>query len=209
MIGFIDTSFTQLGTIGNHSAIADLHTLQLNVIHALRFFVFTSRILATDFITASLSLHEVFFSQPNSFLAIILQPPIPKTQFNSSALKLISWQAGASKLDSTELFFITALHGPRRKHSLSCWKGVFTAPLHSERSYSIVACVFVAAGMCLPSRCLAMDVCSEFTIPAFGCHVTLISGLNVGLYYPSTPNILVADSCKTLVPVDLYQELSL
>jgi hypothetical protein len=27
MIGFIDTSFTQLGTIGNYSAIADLHTL--------------------------------------------------------------------------------------------------------------------------------------------------------------------------------------
>jgi hypothetical protein len=40
MIGFIDTLFTQLGTTGNYSAIADLHTLV--------FSVFTSRILATD-----------------------------------------------------------------------------------------------------------------------------------------------------------------
>jgi hypothetical protein len=37
------------------------------------------------FITATLSLqksHMVFFSQPNSFLAIILQLPIPKTRLN-------------------------------------------------------------------------------------------------------------------------------
>jgi hypothetical protein len=33
----------------------------------------------------------------------------------------------------------------------------------------MVACVFVAAGMCLPSRCLAMDVSSHFTVPTFGC----------------------------------------
>jgi hypothetical protein len=49
------------------------------------------------FITVSLLLritHEVFFSQPNFFLAIILQLP---TQFSSSAPKLISWQAGVSK----------------------------------------------------------------------------------------------------------------
>jgi hypothetical protein len=47
---------------------------------------------------------------------------------------------------------------------------VFTAPLHSNGSYSIVACVFVDAGMCLSSRCLAMNVYSDFTIPAFGRH---------------------------------------
>jgi hypothetical protein len=48
MIGFIDTLFTQLGTTGNYSAIADLHTLQFTVTHALGFSVFISRILATD-----------------------------------------------------------------------------------------------------------------------------------------------------------------
>jgi hypothetical protein len=64
------------------------------------------------------------------------------------------------------------VHGQCRKQPLNCWDSVFTAPLHSNGSYSVVACVFVAAGMCLLSRCLAMHVCSVFTIPAFGFHVT-------------------------------------
>jgi hypothetical protein len=50
---------------------------------------------------------------------------------------------------------------------------VFTAPLHSNGSYSIVAYVFVAARMCLPSRCVAMNVYSYFTIQGFGRHVTV------------------------------------
>jgi hypothetical protein len=48
LIGFIDTLYTQLGTTGNYSAIADLHNLQFTVAHTLGFSVFTSRILATD-----------------------------------------------------------------------------------------------------------------------------------------------------------------
>jgi hypothetical protein len=48
MIGFIGTLFTQLGTKGKYSAIADLHTLQFTVTNALGFSVFASRILATD-----------------------------------------------------------------------------------------------------------------------------------------------------------------
>jgi hypothetical protein len=47
MFGFIDTLFTQLGTTGNYSATADLHTLQFTVTYALGFSVFTSHILAT------------------------------------------------------------------------------------------------------------------------------------------------------------------
>jgi hypothetical protein len=75
------------------------------------------------------------------------------------------------RLHSTELFFITTLHGPRRKEPLYCSEGVFTAPLHSNGSYSIVACVFVAAGMCY----VAMNVYSDFAIPAFGRHVTVLN----------------------------------
>jgi hypothetical protein len=41
---------------------------------------------------------------------------------------------------------------------LCCWKGVFSPLLHSNGSYPIVACVFVAAGMCLPSPCLTMGI---------------------------------------------------
>jgi hypothetical protein len=58
---------------------------------------------------------------------------------------------------------------------LYCWEGVFTAPLHSNGSYSIVACVFVAAGMFLPSRCLAINFYSDFTIPDFERHVTIFN----------------------------------
>jgi hypothetical protein len=102
MIGFIGTLYTVLTATDNYSANADLHILEFTVTHALGFSVFTSRILATDFITLSTSLqitHEVFLAPPNFFLVIILQLP---NQFNSPAPKLISWQAGVSKLDSTQ-----------------------------------------------------------------------------------------------------------
>jgi hypothetical protein len=49
--------------------------------------------------------------------------------------------------------------------------------LHSNESYSIVACIFVAAGMCLPSRCLAMNIYSDFIIQAFGRHVTMYTNV--------------------------------
>jgi hypothetical protein len=48
MIGFTDTLHIEFGTIGNYSAIADLHTFQFNVTHALGFSVFTSRIPVTN-----------------------------------------------------------------------------------------------------------------------------------------------------------------
>lgn len=38
-----------------------------------------------------------------------------------------------------------------------------------------VACFLVTAGMCSPSRCPAMNVCSDFTIQAFGRHVTILA----------------------------------
>jgi hypothetical protein len=56
---------------------------------------------------------------------------------------------------------------------LYCWEGVFTASLHSNGSYLIVACIFLVAGTCLRSRCLAINIYSDFTIPAFERHVTI------------------------------------
>jgi hypothetical protein len=100
MFGFIDTLFTVFETTGNYSAVADVNIFQFCVTNALEFSVFISRILVTDFITVSLPLqiaHDVFISQFNSLLAIILQLP---TQFNSSAPRHISRQAGVSKLVS-------------------------------------------------------------------------------------------------------------
>jgi hypothetical protein len=75
---------------------------------------------------------------------------------------------------STELFFFNQFAGTTQKtQPLYYWEGVITTPLHSNGNYSIVACVFCAAGMCLPSRCLIMDVSYDFIIPDFGRHVTI------------------------------------
>jgi hypothetical protein len=61
----------------------------------------------------------------------------------------------------------------QKTQPLYCSESMFTGPLHSNGSYSIIACVFVVSGMCLQSLCLAINVFSDFTIPAFGSHVTV------------------------------------
>jgi hypothetical protein len=48
MIGIIDTLYTVLGTAGNYSAIADVHTLPFTATLSLVFSAFTSRILVTE-----------------------------------------------------------------------------------------------------------------------------------------------------------------
>jgi hypothetical protein len=48
MIGFISTLVTIYVNYSQYSDIADLHTLQFTVSHALGFSDFTSRLLATD-----------------------------------------------------------------------------------------------------------------------------------------------------------------
>jgi hypothetical protein len=61
----------------------------------------------------------------------------------------------------------------QKTQPLYCLEDVFTPLLDSNGSYLIVACVFVAMGMCLLSRCLTMNVYSDVAIPAFGCLVTV------------------------------------
>jgi hypothetical protein len=79
--------------------------------------------------------------------------------------------------------FKTLLHNhfakiTQKTQTFCCWKGVLTAPLRSNGSTSIAACAFVAARMCLPIRCLTMNVYSDFAIPAFGRHVTVLTIYN-------------------------------
>jgi hypothetical protein len=125
------------------SAIADLHTIQFTVMHTLGFSVFTSRILATDFITVSLSLritHEVFFSQTNSFLAIILQLPVPKTRLNSIPLLSSSYPGRLASRSST--------------FHLEIWNSILQRLCtdHVENSISIVG------KACLQRICIATEV---------------------------------------------------
>jgi hypothetical protein len=97
MIGFIDTLYTVLGTTGNYSAIADLNThFTVHLYTRIEFSVFTSRILATDFVTLCL------FKSPmkSSFHSLIPFLSSFSAEFNSCAPKLKFRQAGVSKLDS-------------------------------------------------------------------------------------------------------------
>jgi hypothetical protein len=73
-------------------------------------------------------------------------------------------------LDSTQLNFARTT---QKTQPLYCRESVFTAPFPNNGSYSIISCVFFAAGIFLPSRFLAMNIYSDFIIPAFGRHVTL------------------------------------
>jgi hypothetical protein len=166
----------RLGATGKYSAIADLQTLQFTVTHTPVFSVFTSRILATDFISLTVTRNHtwILLAQPNSpFLSFLLSHiRLPTLSILSPAdTKQISWLDGVSKqlnLLNWTLLYNHFARTTQETQPLYCWEGVFTAPLHSNRSYSIVACVFIAEGMCLPGRCLAMNVYSDFTIPAFG-----------------------------------------
>jgi hypothetical protein len=152
MIGFNAPDRFTTRDYRQYSAITDLHTLQFTVAHALGFSVFSSRILATDFTTVSLSLqitHEVFFVPPKSFLAIILQLPIPKTRINSIPHILAGWRPDTRlfTLLTARLYcrtlLVTTLHGPRSKHSFYCWGGVFTARLPSNRRPTVAReCVY-------------------------------------------------------------------
>jgi hypothetical protein len=112
---------------------------------------------------------------------IIFLPFFCNCQFNSVPLLPRSYPGrlasrNSTQFFSTKLFFITTLHGPRRKHSLYCWEGMFAAPLHNDGSYWSIVCVFLATGMCLLSLCLAMNVYSDLAIPAFGRRVTICLG---------------------------------
>jgi hypothetical protein len=138
------------------------HTLQFTITRALGFSVFTSRILATDFITVSLSLHithEVFFAH---FL-----PLFCNCQLNSIPL-LPSSHPGRLTSRNWSLLDYNCLRRPslslcnpsartmQKTQPLYCWEGLFTDLLASNGVLLLRA--YAPAGMCLPSRCLAMSL---------------------------------------------------
>jgi hypothetical protein len=68
MIGFTSTSVSSPLNRTQYSAIADLHTFQFNVAHALGFSVSTSRLLATDFNTETYTSYQY-----EAFLPFLVQ----------------------------------------------------------------------------------------------------------------------------------------
>jgi hypothetical protein len=176
------TLYTQLETTGNYIAIINLHTLLFTVTHVLGYLVFTNRILARDFITVPLSFQ---ITRSLLFLPFILSYlRMPTLSVLSQAHILSGWrlETQLTLLNWTLLYNYFA-RATEKTQPPYCWEGVFTAPVHSNGSYSIVSCEFVSAGIRLRSRCLAMNVYSDFTIPTFGRHVTiLLMQLNKKIY---------------------------
>jgi hypothetical protein len=119
------------------------------------------------------------------FLPLFCQLPIPKTRLNSIPMLPSSYSGRLASRNSTNSndllcpFYNAPVRTTQRTQPLYCWEGMLTAPLHNNGSYSIVACVFFAVGMCLPSSCQVMDVSSDFNIPVFGRHATLLSRVEV------------------------------
>jgi hypothetical protein len=165
MIGFIGTLYTQLGTTGNCSAIADLHTLQLTVTQVLVFSVFTSHNLATDLSQSHCNFKSHWkssFRRLNSFLAFSSQSPwtaIYRTGLNSrqqlsqmnSSLTELFQLLTATNSNNRSCPIITPPHGPFRKHSFSAFLLIRCLAMDV-----LLLRALAPAGICLPSRCLAL-----------------------------------------------------
>jgi hypothetical protein len=120
------------------------------------------------------------FISPQEQGGPIIPPGIefPSAPFNSSAGRRLGTRLHWTKFCTATANFGTLPYNHfartmQKTKRLHCWEGVFTAPLYSKGRYSIVACVFVAEGMFLPNRCLAITAHSNFAIPTFGRHVTI------------------------------------
>jgi hypothetical protein len=166
------------GTTGNYSAIADLHTWQFSVAHTAS--VYTDR---WQWIHNSLTLtaaqYEVFFAQPNFFLAISSQlfyrlqilSQFSATASNSSQLFsqsstlnwLLTWNSGTWPV----IFHWTLLynHLAQTENAISNNTPVVCLLIHClETGSCVVACIFIAMGICLLSHSLAVDISSGFQV---------------------------------------------
>jgi hypothetical protein len=149
------------------------------------------------------STHKVFSSKPNYFLhscttdsQLTLSIPQSSTanylfaiSSQSSLAELNCVQHSANWIPGWQSFhtnlLVFCLHSPtvNQAHSQLAWDPCNIALGWTQQktpfpySPSTVDCVFIAAGTCLVSRCLAMNVQSGSTIPAFKCHVTILNYL--------------------------------
>jgi hypothetical protein len=104
--------------------------------------------------TRILSLHQPYSG--NGFITVWLQIQLTWNLFVTVWFLSCHFFSATFRLPSPELdpILVLAAWDPRyiasrradREHCFLCYEGVSTAPFHSNGSYSIVACVFIAAG---------------------------------------------------------------
>jgi hypothetical protein len=146
MIEFISTSVTFSLIHTQYSAIADLHTLQFTVAHAIGFSVLTSRILATDLNTGTnISNHyEVF-------LPLLVQSPWnigTQLKLFLATSELVLYSCGTDNAENTVLLLCSADHTENTIHVIAkhCWVvtplrlrgSLFTGPLPRSGLYCCV-----------------------------------------------------------------------
>jgi hypothetical protein len=129
------------------------------------------------FITVSLSVQitcEVFLSQRNIFLAMILQLPVPKTQHSlipqlasSYPGRLASLNSPLSTATSQLKTSLQPFCTDHAENSFSIGKAcLLRSCIETEFARLLVA--YLLPRECLPIRYLTMNVYSDFTISAFG-----------------------------------------
>jgi hypothetical protein len=93
IIGFISTLVTASPNYSQYSAIADLRNLQFTVAHALGFSVFTSRLLATDLNTDTItSFHyESFLSSATLYSSVLICTRSSQFTLHSRPCSLNCW----------------------------------------------------------------------------------------------------------------------
>jgi hypothetical protein len=174
MIGFIDILYTPLGTTGNYSTAADSHTSQFTTASAKPFpaCCVNSRSLATASTLMILhlpALRSSCHSCPCRTLVNSVNCQLPT--INSGTLNPVpccNCQLSRCHLKGLSQSFTQLAWGP-------CYiaSGRTQQKTQFPNNPSIAACVFVDAGTCLPSRCIAMHVDYGSTIPVFRRHVTV------------------------------------
>jgi hypothetical protein len=185
---FIDYFTTRLGTTSSYSSIVNFHNPQFTTAPTKSFTarcVFTSRYLAMTSNGDSSSVSRVQVL-PSATLVQNCLTAIPSTEqdrhlfstslaYLSCTLLLSSSRAGGHFTPTSSY----SLQKPTVNWALPYLSYLRLEPLCTDwignilsNNISIVAYVFVGAGTCLPSRCLAVDV-SGSTIPAFRRHVTI------------------------------------
>jgi hypothetical protein len=109
-IGWLDllTPYTHNSELQAITALSLIYTLQSSPLHT-HWGSQSSLVVSWQRIYSSLSLqitHEVFFSEPNSLLSIILHLPIPKTGLNSIPLLPRSYPGRLVSRNSTQLLLL-------------------------------------------------------------------------------------------------------